>query len=503
MPFDPVRELLPGLPAYPGGRMSDEAYDAGVGRYGWFMDGAAFIHTFAGRLSDWMAYLPRALEHSGYTPSAPWDGGDCGPVTFSNGESAYVAQLRANTFSLRQTRGAYPADAEAPCRMRAVTETDEARFQAYVDGLGDVGWRRVWENRLGENLFYALDNGKRRVYASCFPREGAARFVEDNLSAPIETFGGGGAVPGGTMEVCQFGLYYSYMRLGRSCDCGMLYILKLPDDSLFLVDGGEREQATEAACEAVLQTMRQLSGVRPGQRMRIAGWFCTHAHDDHMDLFAKLLRKYHGEMDVERVIFNFPACSSWLLAPQVSILKERLHRYCPGARYLKCHTGQCFTLAGVRFEVLLTHEDHVARSGAEAQPPRLQDFNDTCTVLKVSYDGASFLVLGDVNQPSSRKLLCHYGREVLHCTVMQAAHHLINDLPELYEAVAPEIALVPASICCAVDTRPQYRTLCRTVPPQRCYFAGAATDIFRVEQGGFRLVRRCPVEGYIYDGSEI
>lgn len=55
--------------------------------------------------------------------------------------------------------------------------------------------------------------------------------------------------------------------------------------------------------------------------------------------------KYHGEMDVERLIFNFPACSSWLLAPQVSILKERLHRCCPNARYLKCHTGQQFTLA--------------------------------------------------------------------------------------------------------------------------------------------------------------
>lgn len=68
-------------------------------------------------------------------------------------------------------------------------------------------------------------------------RGSAARFAEDNLSAPIETFGGGEAVPGGTVEVCQFGLYYSYMRLGRSCDCGMLYIIKLPDNSLFLVDG--------------------------------------------------------------------------------------------------------------------------------------------------------------------------------------------------------------------------------------------------------------------------
>lgn len=501
MSFDLARELLPGLPAYPGGRMSDEVYDAGVGRHGWFMDGAAFTHTFTDRLSDWMAHLPRVLEGCGYAPSAPYGDGEFGPVTFSNGQASYVAQLRDKTFSLRQTSGVYPADADAPCLLRDVTDTDAAHFQAYVSALEALGWRRAWENTLGANLFCALENGERRVYASCFPGEGTARFVEDNLSAPIETFGGGEAVPGGTVEVCQFGLYYSYMRLGRSCDCGMLYIIKLPDNSLFLVDGGEREQATEAACEAVIQLMHQMSGTQPGQRMRIAGWFCTHAHDDHLDLFAKLLRKYHGEMDVERLIFNFPACSSWLLAPQVSILKERLHRYCPNARYLKCHTGQQFTLAGVRFEILFTHEDHVARSGREALPPQLREFNDTCTVLKVSYEGASFLVLGDVDQPSSRQLLCHYGPDVLHCTAMQAAHHLINNLPELYAAIAPDMALVPASVCFALDTRPEYTTLCQAVPPQHCYFAGAATDIFRVEAGRFRLVRRCPIEGYIYDGS--
>jgi hypothetical protein len=50
----------------------------------------------------------------------------------------------------------------------AVTDTDEARFQAYVDGLG-IWLARAWKNRLGKNLFYALASGKRRVYASFFP----------------------------------------------------------------------------------------------------------------------------------------------------------------------------------------------------------------------------------------------------------------------------------------------------------------------------------------------
>lgn len=502
MPLDHSQELLPGLPAYAGGRISDDLYDAGVGRYGWFMDGKPLIYPFEGQMPDWLACLPEVLEGCGYAPSGPYRAEAFGPVTFSGESAAYVAELKNKTFSLTQIRGAYPADQEPPCLMRAVTETGAAHFQRYVEELCRAGFRVAWENKLGNNQFYGLDNRERRIYAAFYPGEGAARFVQDTLSAPIEAFGGGRALPGGTVEVCQFGLYYSYMRVGRSCDCGMLYIIKLPDNSLFLVDGGEREQATEAACAAILQLMRQMSGTRPGQRIRVAGWFCTHAHNDHVELFSKLLRKFHDELDVERLIFNFPSSSHWIITPQVSILKERLYRYYPKASYLKCHTGQSFTLAGVRFEILLTHEDHITRTGREAWQPLLREFNDTSSVLKISYDGASFLVLGDMDQPSSRRLLCHFDRETLHCTAVQAAHHLINTLPELYAALAPDLALVPASVRFAMDTRPEYRALCQAVPPQNCYFAGAVTDVFRMAGGRFQLVNRYPIEGYLYDGSE-
>ena len=40
---------------------------------------------------------------------------------------------------------------------------------------------------------------------------------------------------------------YTHLKRGLGIDCGMLYIVRLPDRSLFLVDGGEMEQATEAA----------------------------------------------------------------------------------------------------------------------------------------------------------------------------------------------------------------------------------------------------------------
>ncbi len=502
MCFDPTKELLPGLPAYEGGRMSDDAYDTGLGRYGRYNDGKPMVHTIQGTVPNWLLTPMPAMECCGYAASGSYQGETFPPVTFSNGETSFVVERTPETFTILQTASAYPDDLESPSLLRAVTETDGERFQAYLAKLNALGYATLWRNQMEDNLFLAMSDGAHRIYASFYPREGVARFVQDDVSTPIEAFGND-VTADGTFQVCQFGLYYSYMRSGRSADCGMLYIVKLPDNSLFLVDGGEMEQATEAATEEILRIMRKMTGAEPGQKMRIAAWFCTHFHDDHTDMFCKLLRKYSEELDVERVIFNFPANSAWVMMPQMFMLKERLHKYCPNAKFLKCHTGQTFHLAGVKFEILQTHEDYIRLTGKEASYPNLRDPNDTSTVMKLSYQGATFLLTGDINQISCDQMLGHFSGETLRATAVQVAHHLINNLPQLYPVVDPEIALVPQSVRCAISTDREYSTLTQTVPAQNIYFASCATDVFEAQDGHFKLIARFPIEGYLYDGSPI
>lgn len=121
-----------------------------------------------------------------------------------------------------------------------------------LPALERYGYTPVWRNQIEDNPFLTLSSGTHRIYAAFYPREWVARFVQDDLSAPLEAVGSEEAADG-SLQLCQFGLYYSYMRPGCCADCGMLYIVKLPDQSLFLVDGGETEQATDAAAAETIE----------------------------------------------------------------------------------------------------------------------------------------------------------------------------------------------------------------------------------------------------------
>jgi hypothetical protein len=50
--------------------------------------------------------------------------------------------------------------------------------------------------------------------------------------------------------------------------------------------------------------------------MRIGAGSAPHAPDDHLELFSKLPAQIHEEMDVERLIFNFPAAPPGCLRPR-------------------------------------------------------------------------------------------------------------------------------------------------------------------------------------------
>lgn len=494
--------LLPGLPAYEGGRVSDAAYRAGVGLHARFNDGKTF--TYRRRENDsWIDAQLQRLITGGYAFSAPCEGERFGPLVCRNGYSTFELQRDGDLYTVRQAETAYDAMQDEDVLVRAVTQTSEAAFRRYLRTLEERRFSAVMRREADGNVFCTLTNGEAQVHASFFSRQATARFALDRVSAPIDQFGGGAPLENEPLEICQFGLYYSYMRPGVSADCGMLYIIKLPDRSLFVIDGGEREQATDAACAEVLRVMREMSGAEREAPVRIAGWFCTHAHDDHYDLFAKLLLAYHEQLRVERVLFNFPANEHYLLSLQTYVLLERLHRFCPTALYIKPHTGQRFTLAGVDFDILLTHEDAACVTGSEhfGVPEQRDDFNNTSTVLKLSCGGVSFLVPGDIGSAAADTLLSYYGEQTLRCTAVQAAHHLINRLPRLYAAVRPDIALVPQSVRKALDTNEKYLALLETVPAQHQYYAGSATDVFAAENGRFRLIKRYPIVGGAYDGS--
>lgn len=497
MHFDLSQELLPGLPPFPGGRMSDRVYDAGVGRHAVYGDGLPYATEKKAGMDKQLCELHR-LSLCGCEVTVKQAGEEQFTADVTGAERAFHIVRNGDALQVipRALRPDLPMD--TPCLQRTVTETDSAAFSAYLRLLAQAGFQTIWENEIEQNRFCQLQKGSRLIYAAFFGRTDTAHFIDDTVSAPLPALSGGQPLPREKTEVCQFGLFYDKMVHGVTADCGMLYLIKLPDRSLFLVDAGEYEQATQEAAQEVMRLMRQWTKTAPGEKIRIAAWFCTHAHDDHMDLFGKLVRLYHDELDVQRLLFNFPAFSHYELMPSAYVTLRRLNQYYPQALYCKPHAGMEITLAGVRFQFLQAHEDATGPQGDEL----IGGFNDTSTVLKITFDGVSLMLLGDINREAEAVLLSHY-ESALKADAVQPAHHLINLLERVYPVIGAEIALIPASTVKANPENERYLNLLRSIPRERMFFASEGTSFWAAEKGRLVLQKTLPVVGGPFDESPV
>ena len=58
---------------------------------------------------------------------------------------------------------------------------------------------------------------------------------------------------------------------------------------------------------AELNFMRKITNTSENDKVKIRGWFFSHAHGDHVFGAHQFVTMYHDYIDVESVLFNFPA----------------------------------------------------------------------------------------------------------------------------------------------------------------------------------------------------
>jgi hypothetical protein len=225
----------------------------------------------------------------------------------------------------------------------------------------------------------------------------------------------------------------------------MLYIVKLADNSLFMMDGGHILQCSVEALTGLYNFLHRITGIPAGEPVRIACWFVTHAHDDHLAMCIRLTRTYPGEFNIERVLFNFPSYSVCRrgYAEEPFRLRETIREFFPDVMTLKPHHGMKFTLASAEFEVYYTHEDVIRADDVTVYPFR--DFNCTSTVLKMTVDGGSVMWLGDTNLEAEGHIVRTMPREMWKADVVQVAHHCFNHLSTLYPWISAPYAMLPNS----------------------------------------------------------
>lgn len=220
-------------------------------------------------------------------------------------------------------------------------------------------------------------------------------------------------------------------------NCGMSYIFKLENGDFFIIDGGYFTPNEEVK---LFEFLSNHSDGKP----HIKGWLFTHAHQDHIGCFMEFIEKYHNDVKIDSLYYNFQptkhrfALGSW--KKKSNDLATIKHFYKVIAKYqhlFSIHTlrtNEEFFIDELKIEVLYT---------ADNLYPKKASFNDYSAVTKITVNETELLFLGDVQTEGSKYLLENQ-LDKLKSDFVQVAHHGFNGATkELYEAISPKFAFFP------------------------------------------------------------
>lgn len=395
-------------------------------------------------------------------------------------------------------------------QLLLVSHTTEAEFDAWCAAVEAEGWRAIYGRLIDGNRFVKYLRGGRTVYTYYTPSAQEVHIILDDNSDCTETAAFGytyAKQPGERTTAYMYGLMmdpdgidFQYNGHTRP-NCGHMFLLKMADDSIFLIDGGDLPQMSDPAAEELLRFLREITGGT--EKIRINCWFFSHAHIDHFRGFQRFLGKYGEQFEIERVMYNFASVDDVHVTRLMQFIADRW----PDARYHMPHTGEQIQLADVGIEVLYTREDMQGMKEGNTLGFVSRDFNDSSTVLRFTFDGKTFLLPGDLANRGAAVMTAMYSPETLKSDVLQVAHHGWNDLRALYEAVRPTISLYPQSSGGAVRGLGGYaatvhETVCRCTAGG-IYYAGDETAGVEAADGTVRRVYTHPVVGVDYTGWKI
>lgn len=386
--------------------------------------------------------------------------------------------------------------------MLVLEDVTAKGFRDFLSALAATGRAETFRREFNGNIFAEFKNGDRIIYTYLTAEKQQARIILDNSSCPLAEMNDTEDDVRGDTALMQFSLRYGDMVRYHSCDCGMLYALRLRDNSVIVVDGGEMEQATEDACDEFMARLEAMTNTEKGGNIRIAAWLCTHNHDDHMDVFLKILKRESKRITLERALFNIPSITLQDYDnPCTTLMRSRIAEYAPECKYLKLHTGQTVKFPGAQLEVLTTHEDILPRSTRAGKDAAYRSVNETTSVVKITFDDCSVIFLGDAEETNGEALLALYGKRSLGCTYLQCAHHLINDDRNIYGNVMAKKLLVPQCRYIGITTECEnVKYLTELFGEENIYYAGDCTQVFTVRDGQ-KSTEYFAQKGYFYDNS--
>lgn len=202
----------------------------------------------------------------------------------------------------------------------------------------------------------------------------------------------------------------------------MGYVIVADTGEVLVVDGGHNGDETELA-----RVIKSVGG-------HVDLWLITHPHADHHTAVINLLSD-PGEITFD-ALGSSMLPDSWGAATKVNDMQELFawNAFAPKIKdkHFEILPGQTFALGSLKIEVL-----------AGANPDLLVNpFNNQSCVFRLTENGFTFLILGDLGVEAGRRLMA--AGVDLKADAVQMAHHGQQGVEEaFYQAVAPRIAFWP------------------------------------------------------------
>ncbi len=352
-------------------------------------------------------------------------------------------------------------DGEYRSKMQIIKGTTATQYNTYCTKLTDNGYTKVWSRTLaaqsGSNRYtkFLAPDGSYSIYTYFTPYSSQTRIIVDTHKDTVEGFYYDGKGSDRT-EVYMYNLTapdngYAYtssdLGIQRRFPNGSMFVIKMPDNSLFIIDGGHKLHMGERAMDDLYDFCRQITGIPEGQKMIISAWHLSHMHTDHSDGFGRFLTKYSHRFDLKNIIYNTDYVEAG--CTQETALHQIAQLF-PNARYYKPHTGEQFKIAGVTFDVLYTAEDWYKPNSSNKLIVRDTDCldysndNNASMALRMSFDGKTALWLGDLEK-NDAELMGMYPAANLKSDILQLPHHLLDDHTTLVKTILPSVSFANQS----------------------------------------------------------
>lgn len=334
-------------------------------------------------------------------------------------------------------------------------------YNNYITELESSGFKKYTGSEISGNVFNTLYNADYTVNVGYYKPYGECRIIiepfEEKTLIGLESENNRPTVT--TSQITMLGCEFKTSG-GEYKGNGLSLLYRLSDGSFVIVDGGHDTNSSYWATNLINAITEQAKGYASGKDIRIAAWFISHAHGDHMGMLKKEASTFKSKFTVERVITCLMS-NTEIERSLSSSYKEnfgggeantansvRNAAKAVGAEYITCHTGQRFFFGDTVFEILYTVENFA--------PATVNALNTSSILVRsittdASGKSTSVMVMGDITGPAMEICTDLYGND-LKCDVVQVAHHGYqtwgNDkaIANSYNIMAPEIVIWPMGL---------------------------------------------------------